>query len=111
MTSPQEIPYVVVDVVIDCPIRRIPISTTEIVRPPPQNSVEAISHFRPWFEVTARQQVSHFLPQPGNALFRRTFSDKLATILPHANWPECVPQKVKPLCSRLLDAGLRLVQR
>src|SRR5258708_15283078 len=43
----QEVPHALIDVVIDRSIRHQARSVTEVVRPPPQNSVEAIAHVRP----------------------------------------------------------------
>src|ERR1700730_9898383 len=57
------------------------------------------------------QQVSHFLPQPRNTLLRRTRPQIHMAILPKTMRPECVSEKVKPLCVTPLDAGLRFVQR
>ena len=88
-----------------------PRSVTEVVRPASQDSVELIAYVGPRCHVLAHQQVSHFLPQPGNALLRRTRPEIHMTILPKTMRPEGVSQKVKTLSPCLLDAGLRFVQR
>src|SRR5437763_4566421 len=82
VTVSQEVPHALIDVVIDRSIRHQTRSVTEVVRPPPQNSVEAIAHVRPRYHVARHQQVSHFLPQPGNALLRRTRPEVHMAILP-----------------------------
>jgi len=107
----QEVPYAVVNVMIDRSISHQPRSITEVVGPAPQNPVELISHLRPRCHVLAHQQVSHFLPQLDNALLRRTRPEIPLTSLSKTVRPEAVSQKIKPLCPCLLDAGLRLVQR
>jgi hypothetical protein len=47
MAVPQEIPYALVDVMVDRSIGLHPRPVPEVVRPPPQNSVEVISHIGP----------------------------------------------------------------
>src|ERR1700730_9349640 len=96
---------------IDRSISQQPRPVTEVVRPSPQNPVELISHLRPRCHVLANQQASHFLPQPGNALLRRTRPEIRDAVLPKAMRPEGVSQKIKPLSPCLLDAGLRFGQR
>src|ERR1035437_8291771 len=108
---PQKVPHAFIDVVIDRTISHQPRPVTEVVGPSPQNPVELISHVRPRFHVFSHQQISHFLPQLGDALLRRTRPEILMTILPKTMRPEAVSQKIKPLSPCLLDAGLRLVQR
>src|SRR6185369_1199001 len=99
------------DVMIDRSIGHQPRPVTKVVRPPSQNTIQAIAHVGPRCHVLAYQQVSHFLPQPGNALLRRTRPQILVSILPKTMRPEGVSQKIKPLSPCLLDAGLRFVQR
>src|SRR5450759_657960 len=111
MTAPEERPNSLVHVLVDRSIRHQPRPVTEVVRPPPQYAIKAVAHLGPWFHVLAHQQASHFLPQLGNALLRRTRPEILMTILPKTMRPEAVSQKIKPLSPCLLDAGLRFVQR
>src|SRR4029077_3007405 len=47
VAMPQEVPHAFRDVMIDRSIGHQPRSVTEVVRPPPQNSVELISYLRP----------------------------------------------------------------
>src|SRR5712692_9394964 len=108
---PQEVPHSLVDVVIDRSIRHQPGPVTKVVRPPSQDTIQAITHVGPRGHVLAHQQVCHFLPQPGNALLRRTRPQIHMTILPKTMRPEGVSQKVETLSPCLLDAGLRFVQR
>src|SRR5713101_1834676 len=96
---------------VDCAVGHQPRPVTEVVRPPPQHAIQAIAHLGPRCDILAHQQVSHFLPQPSNALLRRTRPEICVTILPKTMRPEAVSQKIKPLSPCLLDAGLRLVQR
>src|SRR5450755_2104256 len=111
MTAPEERPNALVHVLVNRSIRQQPRPVTEVVRPPPQHAIKAVAHLGPWFHVLAHQQASHFLPQLGNALLRRTRPEILVTILPKTMRPVAVSQKIKPLRAGLLDAGLRVVQR
>src|SRR5437762_7188131 len=95
---------------IDRSIGHQPRPVAKVVRPPPQNAIEAIAYLRPRCDVVPHQQVSHFLPQPGNALLRRTRPQIHMTILPKTMRPERISQKVETLSPCLLDAGLRFVQ-
>src|SRR5204862_6558709 len=110
LTPAEEGPNARVDVMFDRSIGHQSGPVAKVVRPPPQNAVEAIAYVRPRSDVLAHQQVSHFLPQPGNALLRRARPQIHMTILPKTMRPERISQKVEPLSACLLDAGLRFVQ-
>src|SRR6266849_1836589 len=102
---PQEIPHALVDVMIDRSIGHQPRPVAKVVRPPPQNAIEAVAYLRPRCDVVPHQQVAHFLPQPGNALLRRTRPQIHMTILPKTMRPERISQKVE----KSLRACLMLV--
>src|ERR1022692_790827 len=110
VTSPQECPNTLINVVIDRTVRLHARTAGEVVRPAHQNAVELIPDFRPRSRVLRAQQVSHFLPQPAHALLGRTRT-LIPKPLPRAMRPKCISEKVKPLLPGLPDAGLRLVQR
>src|SRR5258708_2831867 len=96
---------------VDRSIRHQPRPVTEVVRPPSPYAIKAGAQLRAWVHPLGHPQVSHFLPQLGNALLRRTRPKILMTILPKTMRSEAVSQKIKPLFPCLLDAGLRFVQR
>src|ERR1019366_1092845 len=106
----QEHPHALIDVVIDGPIRRVPIPQTEVRRPASQSCIEAISHFRPWLHVSRLHQVSHFPAESGHALLGRTFSQIYVATLATAVRPERISQKVEPLRVSPSYVGFRLVQ-
>ncbi len=111
MAPPQKHSYGLVDVVIDSPICRVAVPLAEVSGPSSQSCIEAIPHFPPWCHVPRHQHVSHFLPESGHALLRRTLPDIYPASLPKTMRPECISEKVKPLPASLLDAGLCFVQR
>src|ERR1700720_4348609 len=111
VSAPQKRPNAIVNVPVDRSISHQPRPVTEVIRPPSQHAIQAIPYLGPRCHVPRHQQISHFLPQLGNALLRRTRPKILVTIRPHAMWSEAVSQKIEPLSPCLLHAGLRLVQR
>ena len=47
VTPPQEMPYALIDVVVNRPIRRRPGSVVEVRRPAPQNLIQPVPHLLP----------------------------------------------------------------
>jgi hypothetical protein len=59
VASPQEMPYTLVDVVVDCPVCRRPGSVAVVCRPASEHPIEPIPHLRPRPDIARHQQVSH----------------------------------------------------
>src|SRR5215470_7946812 len=107
---PQEMPYALINVVTNRPIRRCPGSVAEVRRPAPQDLIQPVPHPLPGPRVARHQKLSHLVLDACHRLLRRTCPQIPTTILLVAMRPERVTQKVEALLTRLLDAGLRLIQ-
>ena len=75
VASPQEMPYALVDVIVDCPVCRRPGSVAVVCRPASEHPIEPIPHLRPRPDIARRQQVSHLafdarLPDAGLRLIQ-----------------------------------------
>src|SRR5262249_20152379 len=110
VTPPQEMPYALIDVVVNRPIRRRPGPVAEVRRPASQNLIQPIPHLRPCPRIAWYQMVSHFLLDACHALLGRTCSQIPTAFLLITVWPERVTQKGEAFFARLLDAGFRLIQ-
>src|SRR5215469_14316133 len=110
MAPPQEVPYALIDVVTNRPVRIGPGSIAEVRRPAPQYLIQPTSHLLPRSLVAGHQKFSHFPFDACHRLLRRTRPQIPTAILLVAMWPERVTQKIEDLLTRLLDAGLRLIQ-
>src|SRR5262249_39830718 len=110
MSPPQEMPYALIDVITNSPIRRCPGSIAEVRRPTSQHLIQPASHLLPSPRVAGHQKFSHLLLDPCHRLLRRTRSQIPVAILLIAMRPERVTQKVEAFLTGLLDAGLRLIQ-
>jgi hypothetical protein len=60
VAPPQELPYAMIDVIIDCPIRRRPGPVAEVRRPASQNLIQPLPHFRPGFRSARRVGIHTF---------------------------------------------------
>src|SRR5215469_18056333 len=103
-------PYALINVAVNRPIRRGPGSVAEVRRPAPQNLVQPVPHLLPGPRITGYEKVSHLFLDACHCLLRRAGPQIPTAILLVAMWPERVPEKAKALLARLLDAGLRLIQ-
>src|SRR5215469_17682396 len=110
VTPPQEMPYALIDVVANRPIRCGPGSVAEVRRPAPQSLIQPVPHLFPSPRVAGHQKLSHLPLDACHRLLRRTGSQIPMAILLVAMRPERISQKVEALLTRLLDAGLRLIQ-
>src|SRR5215469_11262238 len=110
VTPPQEMPYALINVVINRLIRRGPSSIAEVRRPASQNLIQPVPHLLPGPRVAGHQKVSHLFLDACHRLLRRACPQIPMAILLVAMRPERVSQKVEALLTRLLDAGLRLIQ-
>src|SRR6476620_5566668 len=110
MAPPQEVPYALIDVITNRPIRVCPGSLAEVRRPTPQYLIQPTSHLLPSPRVARHQKFSHFCFDACHRLLRRTRSQIPMAILLVAMRPERVPEKVEALLPCLLDARLRLLQ-
>src|SRR5215813_1776765 len=108
VTPPQEMPYALINVVTNRPIRSCPGSVAEVRRPAPQNLIQPVPHLFPGPRVAGHEKLSHLFLDACHRLLRRTCSQIPMAILLVAMRPECISQKVEALLARLLDAGLRL---
>src|SRR5262249_22461859 len=106
----QEMPYALVNVVVNRPIRRFPGPVAEVRRPTPQNVIQPVSYLLPSPRIAGYQKVSHLSLDACHRLLRRACSQIPPAILLVAMRPERVSQKAEALLTRLLDAGLRLIQ-
>src|SRR4051794_20180960 len=104
-------PYALINVVVNRIVRRCPGSVVEVRRPVPQNLIRPVPRLLRGSRVAGYQKLPHFFFLDACT----AFFDGLA---PKYQWPsfletmrpERVTQKVEALLSRLLDAGLRLIQ-
>src|ERR1039458_7813716 len=110
VAPPQEMPYALVDVVVDRPVGRRPGSVAVVCRPASEHPIELIPHLRPRPDMARHQQVSHLFLDARYALLRRTRSQIPMAGLPIAMWAKRVTQKVEALFARLPNTGLRLIQ-
>src|SRR5215471_9415412 len=110
VTPPQEMPYALINVIVNRPIRRDAGPVAEVRRPAPQNLIQPVPHFLPGPRVAGYQKVSHLFLDACHCLLRRTGSQIPMAILLVAMRPVRVTQKAEALLTRLLDAGLRLIQ-
>src|SRR5215472_8381286 len=110
VTPPQEMPYAIINVVVNRPIPRFPSPVVEVRRPAPQSLIQPVSYLLPGPRVAGYQKVSHLFLDACHCLLRRACSQIPTAILLIAMWPERVSQKVEAFLARLLDAGLRLIQ-
>src|SRR5215469_16020964 len=90
VTPPQEMPYALIDVVSNVPIRRCPGSVGEVRRPASQHLIEPVSHLLPGPRIAGYQKFSHLLLDPCHRLLRRTRSQVPMAILLIAMRPERV---------------------
>src|SRR5215813_15244994 len=86
-------PYALIDVVVNRPIRRRPGPVAEVRRPASQNLIQPIPHLRPCPRIAWYQMVSHFLLDACHALLGRTCSQIPTAFLLITVWPERVTQK------------------
>src|SRR5215469_11256313 len=110
VAPPQEMPYALIDVVVNRPIRCRPGPVAEVCRPASQNLIQPIPHLQPCPRIAGYQMVSHFLLDARYALLGRTGSHVPTACLLIALWPERVTQKVEAFFGGLFDAGFRLIQ-
>src|SRR5215831_8013937 len=103
-------PYALINVVVNRPVRRSPSSVAEVRRPASQNLIQPAPHLLPGPRVAGYEKASHLFLDACHRLLRWTGSQIPTAILPVAMRPERVTQKVEALLARLLDAGLRLIQ-
>src|ERR1035441_4332413 len=103
-------PYAIVDVVVDRPIRLRPGAVAKVRGPASQNLIQPIPHLCPRSHIARYQKISHFLLDARYALLGRTCSRIPLASLPVAMWPQRVTQEVETFLARLLDVGFRLIQ-
>src|SRR5215469_15092934 len=103
-------PYALIDVVVNRPIRLGPGSVAEVRRPASQNLIQPVPHFLPSPRVARYEKVSHLFLDACHCLLRRAGPQIPMAILLVTMRPERITQKAKALLARLLDAGLRLIQ-
>jgi len=61
VTPPQEMPYALIDVVANRPIRCGPGSVAEVRQPAPQSLIQPVPHLFPSPRVAGYQKLSHLL--------------------------------------------------
>src|SRR6516162_3942261 len=71
VTPPQEVPYALINVVFNRPIRRRPGSVAEVRRPAPQYLIQPASYLLPGPLVAGYQKVSHLFLDACHRLLRR----------------------------------------
>jgi hypothetical protein len=110
MAPRQEIPYALVNVIVDRPVSQQPGSVAEVRRPPSQSLIESIAYLFPVPDIARLQQIAHLLLNSLHTLLRRTCSQIPVTIFPLTLRAERISEKVKPLCPSFPDFRLRFVQ-
>jgi hypothetical protein len=106
----QKVPYPVVNILIDRPIRLTRAPAGEVLPPALQLPIQLLTDCLPGCHVPAIQQFAHLLLDPAHALLRRTVSDVPAAPARVDVRPECIPQKIESLLPRMPDARLLRVQ-
>src|SRR5262245_13485530 len=110
MTPPQKMPYALINVVTNRPIRCCTGSVAEACRPAPQNQIQPAPHLLPGPRVARYQKSSHLFLDACHRLLRRACPQIPMAILLIAMRPERISKKVEAFLTRLLDAGFRLIQ-
>src|SRR5215831_18201573 len=110
VTPPQEMSYALINVVVNRVVRRYSGSVAEVRRPAPQNLIQPVPRLLPGPRVAGHQKLPHLFLDACHRFLRRACPQIPSAILLVTMRPERVTQKVKALLSRLLDAGLRLIQ-
>src|SRR5215813_11216143 len=110
MTPPQEMPYALINVVVNRVVRHYPGSVAEVRRPAPQNLIQPVPRLLPGPRVAEYQKLPHLFLDTCHRFLRRACPQIPPAILLVTMRPERVTQKVEALLSCLLDARLRLIQ-
>ena len=110
MAPSEEMPYAVVDVIVDRLIRLPPRAVAEVCGPAFQHLIQPIPYLRPRSDVVGCQKISHSLLDARYALLRRTGSCIPTAILRVAVWTERITQKVEAFLAGLFDASFCLIQ-
>src|SRR5262245_37453183 len=94
-------PYALINVVVNRPIRRFAGSIAEVRRPAPQNLIQPVPHLLPGPRITGYEKVSHLFLDACHCLLRRACPQIPTAILLIAMRPERVTQKVEAFLARL----------
>src|SRR5215468_8461588 len=108
VTPPQEMPYALINVVINRLIRRGPSSIAEVRRPASQNLIQPVPHLLPGPRVAGYQKVSHLFLDACHRLLRRACPQIPMAILLIAMRPERLSRPMEFHRRPLAEPSVRL---
>ncbi len=110
MAPHQKPPNLLVDMVINRPVRHKPCTVGKVSGPATQQIVQPVTHFGPGIVIAGDKNISDPFLDPLHAFLRRTCPQIPVTILSEMVRSEAVAKKVETFPSGIAQAGLRFVE-
>src|SRR5215467_5001119 len=108
MTPPQEMPYVLINVVVNRVVRHYPGSVAEVRRPAPQNLIQPVPRLPPGPQVAGYQKLPHLFLDACHRFLRRACPQIPMAILLVTMWPERLSRPMEFHRRPLAEPSVRL---